>query len=137
MSRIGLLIESTRSRRGKHLARSVAVILKSDGRLVTVKPQERSRGTYSKGEAAYAQIDLEKGDVVVWIKLVRNFMGRVKGVIVVYDDKGREVLRLVYKRFKIRRSRGDPSYWVYVERVLKALKLYDRVRKVNLNTGVA
>ncbi len=136
MAEIKVFIESSKSRRGSHLAISTAVIVKSDGKMEIPKIKEETKGTYSKGRAGYAFVKLNEGDFVVWLKLIRNFMGRVKGSIIVYNWEGKEVLRLVYRKLKIRRSRGDPKYWPLVEKVLKVLKLYDKVKRINLNTGV-
>jgi hypothetical protein len=135
MRELKLLVESTKSRRGKHLARSIALVVRSNGKIEVPKIVERAKGTYAKGEAGYVSVKLNRGDVVVWLKLIKNFLNKVSGVIVVYNDEGEEVLRLVYRKLKIRRSKGDPRYWNVVERVLKLLKLEDKIRKVNLKTG--
>ena len=137
MARLKLFIEATKSRRGRHVSRALAVHVKSNGEMKLVQDiEEESKGTYSKGKAGYAYIDLKEGELVVWMKFIRNFMNRVKGEIAVYDHKGEEVLRLVYRKLKIRRSRGDPKYWNIVENVLKMLGLERRIRRINLNTGV-
>ena len=136
MGVIKLLVESTKSRRGSHIARSLAIIIRKDGRLEVAKPNEKCKGTYSRGIAGYAIIKLEEGDLVVWLHFIRNNLGRISGRIKVFDYNGEEILSLTYRKLKIRRVSGDSRYWWAVERVLKYLKIYDKVKRINLNTGV-
>ncbi len=137
MAKLKLFIEATKSRRGRHISRALAVHVRNNGEMKLVQNiDEEGKGTYSKGKAGYTYIDLKEGEFVVWMKFIRNFMNRVKGEIVVYNHKGEEVLKLVYRKLKIRRSKGDPKYWSIVENVLKMLGLDKRIRRINLNTGV-
>jgi len=132
-----LKVERTSSRTGKHLARSVVVVVGSGGRVKRVisEPTSPSRGTYSRGSSGTAVVELEPGDLAVWVRLVRNLRGIVSGRMVVYDSSGSPLLEAVYRKLKVRRSRGDPSYSWVVEAAVKALKLDRYVRGYNWGTG--
>jgi hypothetical protein len=137
---IGVLelpIERSVSRTGRHAARRVAVIIRSNGAIEVVgEPSRRGSGcTYSKGVCGVAEVRLDPGDVAVEVRLVRSHSGRVSGEFVVYDHTGSPVLVAVYRRLKVRRSRGDPSYAWAVEAAVKALKMERYVRRFNWRTG--
>jgi len=140
LGRIRVLLEATRSRRGGHAARRAAVVLRSDGRVELITQAsvgESARGTYSRGKAVWAEIALGEGDYLVAASLVRNTRGHVSGFFEVIDWTGRTLLRAVYRRLKIRRSSGDPSYSWAIERALEAFKLDRYVRRINMATGAS
>lgn len=139
MGKLKLVIESTRSRRGGHIARKAALIIRSDGSIATVTPSSGRpvRGTYARGFAREVEVELVEGDILVWAYLVRNSRGHVKGEFIVYDHKGAPVLRVVYRRMKLRRSWGDPSYSWAIERAIEAFKLDRFVKRINMSTGAS
>ncbi len=129
--KISLSVERTKSRSGLH-ARSASVVLISGGRAkVFAKPERPGKGTYAKGEAGSVSLDLAPGDMAVHVVLTLTPRKSVKGYIAVYDHQGSEVLRVKYSRFKLRLSRGDPSYSWVVEKALEALGLSKYVRRRN------
>ncbi len=138
MGRVRVVIEATRSRRGGHLARSAAVLVAGPGRVEVVRPRAQAggaRGTYSKGRAVEAYVEVPEGWVLVYVRLVRPPSGRVVGRITVYNDSGTPVLEAKYERRKVRRSRGDASYGWAVEEAFRALGIDAHVRRYNWSTG--
>jgi hypothetical protein len=67
---------------------------------------------------------------LVYVYLVKNLRNHVKGYIEVYSNDGRLLYRAVYRKLKLRRGTGDPSYAWAVRRVADYLKLY--VKNTNL-----
>ena len=134
MPGVRLLFESTKSRSGLHAARRLAVRV-SGGRVEVVDPAPRgARGTYSRGRAGYATVD-PGGGYLVYVELVRDPRGRVRGRFTVYDSQGEERLVAVLRKRKIRRSRGDPSLAWVVEAAVAALGLSGYVKRFNWSTG--
>lgn len=137
MGSVEVVVEATKSRRGGHAARSLAVVVGPGGHRL-VRPGEGSRsvrGTYSRGSAHATTVKLERGEVLVLFRLVRNPGGRVKGEILVYDHTGAVVLEAVYRSLKVRRRRGDPGYAWAVEEAVKAVGLERYVKRYNWSTG--
>jgi hypothetical protein len=85
---------------------------------------------YSRGKAYTVYVDVPEGWFLVQVHLVRNLRGHVSGYIEVYSSQGEPLLRAVYRRLKLRYSRGDPAYAWVVERVAAHLGL--PVKHVNL-----
>jgi hypothetical protein len=125
-------LEKSRSRTGKHAARALALLVSPEGRVVEPRPRMTSpvKPLYRRGEAYEAYYQVPEGWFLVYVWLVRNLRGHVKGYIEVYDSEGRMVYRAVYRRLKLRRSSGDPSYAWIVRRVADYLKL--PVKNTNL-----
>ena len=137
MGSVEVVVEATRSRRGGHIARAVAVVVGPKGTRL-VRPGEgsrRVRGTYSRGSAYAVRVELEPGEALVVARLVRGSRGRVKGEFLVYNHEGRLVLEAVYRKLKVRRRRGDPGYAWAVEEAVKALGLERYVKRFNWATG--
>jgi len=128
-----LPVERTVSRRGLHAATSLILIVRRGGKVEVISKPDKveGRGTYSRGYAGRASVELEPGDVAVHIRLVKTPNDRILGRVTVYDHEGREVLGAVYKRLKVRRSRGDPAYSWAAEAAFKSLGLDRYVRKYN------
>ncbi|MCE4624449.1 MAG: hypothetical protein F7C35_01105 [Desulfurococcales archaeon] len=131
-------VEFSKSRSGKHASRKIAVAILEDGRgLILSKPVEegdQSIKVYARGYAGFAATP-PNTKYIVWFDLVRNLRGHIKGRVVVYNAKGEPLLELVLRRRKLRRVRGDPGLAPIVEKALKTIKLYDYIRRINLNTG--
>ncbi len=125
MTIIMVKLEKSKSRRGLHAVRDLAFIITPDGKVVEPKPRQRmpAQKTYSKGEAYLAAIEVPEGHLLVHLHMVKNLRGHVKGVITVYDSEGREVYRAVYRRLKLRYSRGDPAYAWAVLKVVEHLRI--------------
>ena len=134
MAGVELFFESTKSRSGLHAARRLAVRIVG-GKVEVVDPAvSGARGTYSRGRAGYARVD-PQGGYFVYVELVRDPRGRVKGRFTVYDSSGEPRLVAVLRNRKIRRSQGDPRLGWVVEAAVAALGLSGYVKRFNWNTG--
>ncbi len=125
-------MERSRSRRGKHaIVRKVFIVTRrGEVREVTGPRIGAARATYSKGEAYLVRVEPDENSLVVYVVLVRGLGGRVKGYFEVYNAEGRLLYRAVYRRLKIRYSKGDPNYAWAVKLVAEHLKL--PVKRYNL-----
>ncbi len=139
IAKVKLAVERTASRRGGHVARRIVVVLRSSGRAEVYSEPAKvaGRGTYARGVYGFVEVDLTPGDVAVSAWLVRGPSGRVSGVFRVVDHNGREVLRAVYRKLKIRRSHGDVSYAWAVEEAVRRLGIERYVRRFNWRTGAS
>ncbi len=127
-----LVVEKSKSRRGIHAIVRKVFLVSRDGRVVEVTgprvgPAER---TYSRGEAYRVKVKPGKDELVVYVVLVRGLRGRVKGYFEVYDESGRLLYRAVYRKLKVRYSKGDPSYSWAVKLVAEKLRI--PVKRFNL-----
>lgn len=112
---IVLRIEKSRSETGKHAIRTLVFIVSDTGEIREAKPRQlnRVKPVYSRGEAYEASFDVPFNWLLVYIWLVKNLRGHVKGFFEVYSRDAELLYRAVYKRLKLRRSRGDPRYaWI-------------------------
>ncbi|MEB3860541.1 MAG: hypothetical protein LRS43_04955 [Desulfurococcales archaeon] len=136
MGRVRLVEESTKSRRGLHVERKIALVIDTSG---SVKRPPTVVGeapkTYSLGEARYLEADLGEGEYAVQVRLVRGLGGHVKGHIIVIDGSGRQVFKAVYRKGKLRRSFGDLRYARIVETAVYSIGLHKYVRRTNWKTG--
>jgi len=132
MTTIILREEKSKSRRGKHAVRCIALIVDSKGTVKIPKPNRRepAKPTYSRGSAETLYVNLSEGEYGVQVCLVKNLKGRVKGWIEVYDSDGRLVYRAVYRKLKLRYSKGDATYAWIAKRVTEHLKL--PIKRLNL-----
>jgi hypothetical protein len=129
---VELVVERSKSRRGIHAIVRKVFLVSRDGRVVEVTgprvgPAEK---TYSRGEAYRVRVKPREDELVVYVVLVRGLRGRVKGYFEVYDRSGRMVYRAVYRKLKVRYSKGDPNYAWAVERVVEKLGI--PVKRFNL-----
>ena len=127
-----LVVEKSKSRRGIHaIIRKVFVVdRRGSVREVTgprVGPAEK---TYSRGEAYRVRVSAGPDELIVYVVLVRGLRGRVKGYFEVYSPDGRLLYRAVYRKLKVRYSKGDPEYSWAVK--LVAEKLGIPVKRFNL-----
>lgn len=134
MAKVKLFFESTKSRSGLHAARRLAVRVVSGSVEVVDPAVSGGKGTYSRGRAGYVEVD-PQGGYIVYVELVRNSQGRVKGRFTVYDATGEARLTAVLRNRKIRRSRGDAKLAWVVEAAVAALGLSGYVKRFNWNTG--
>lgn len=126
----GLVVEESRSRSRKHLAKKIVVVLKKNGRLLDVMKhselvagEKEGKPLYARGWAKNIDVILEHGDYVIQIVFIRNFLGKVKGVIEVYNHKGELVYKAVYRDSELRRSRGNPLYAWIVRFIAEKLRI--------------
>ncbi len=135
---VDVRIEKSSSRSGRHAVYYNVFIV--DKRCVIKQPklvkQRRVKPIYRKGEALEAKAKLPENpdEVLVKVRFVKNLMGKVKGEIEVYNSEGELVLKTVYRKLKVRRSRGDPEYRWAIECLMDKLKL--PVKRYNYETGV-
>jgi len=71
-----------------------------------------------------------QGWYLVYVYLVKNLRGHVKGFIEVYSPDAQLLYRAVYRKLKLRYSYGDPRYAWIVEKVVDYLRL--PVKNMNL-----
>ncbi len=126
----GLRIESSKSRTGKHILKSTALIYKKDKGLLSINKlrevvvgEEQVKPTYRRGWAKKIDVKLDHGDYLIHIWFVKNLWGKVKGYISVYNHKGELVYRAKYVDGDLRRSTGDPIYAWLVRLVAQELKI--------------
>ena len=120
-----LVEELSKSRSGKHAVRRIVLVVprrgavrKPDASRIPVKP------TYAVGGAWRLEPrNLGEDEVIVLIHLVRNPRGRVKGYIEVYGPDGALLYRAVYRKLKLRYSKGNPRYAWAARRAAEHIKL--------------
>ncbi len=124
-------VEKSKSRTGKHKHARLAFVMDHNARVVKViepthdTAQEK---VYKEGLAEIKEVKYTPPQVLVILDLTVNNKGKVEGYAEVYD-MGEMVYRAVYRKLKLRGSKGDPSYSVFVENLFKHLKL--KVKRVN------
>ncbi|MEL9908885.1 MAG: hypothetical protein QXP97_07970 [Desulfurococcus sp.] len=129
MSSIGYFkIENSRSRSGKHAASSTLLIYRRG--IGVVKPgreniieETEARPTYVKGSAKSIKITLAHGDFAIYGWFVKNYMGRVKGYISVYNHRGELVYRAKYLNGVARLGVGSPVYAWLARIFIEALNI--------------
>ncbi len=133
MPTVQLRVERSKSRTGKHAVRDIALVVTADGRVEEARPKARypAKPVYSRGEAYLVHVEAREGVYPVQVHLVRNLRGHVKGYIEVYGPDGTPVYRAVYRKLKLRYSRGDDRYAWVVEAVARYLNL--PVKRANLH----
>ncbi len=126
----GFIVEDSRSRSGKHIAKSLLFIYKKNSGLVSVSKAgdkivniREAKPTYAKGSAKEYSLILEHGDYAIRVWLVKNFLGKVKGFIEVYNHRGELVYRAKYYDGELRKSIGNPIYAWLVRLVVEKLRI--------------
>ena len=128
-------LEDSKSRRGKHRAKSIILIYSKDKGLIPLEKireyiveENSDKATYVRGTAKRVKLRLRHGDYVLYAWFVRNFRGKVKGYIEVYNYKGELLYRAKYVDKILRKSIGDPLYaWLirlFVEKTKLPVKEY-------------
>lgn len=131
-----LIIEKTRSKTGLHRRTRRAFLVSRNGDIEEFNPTNKKtvRGTYVRGEAYQIVVPpVDRDKAIVYVDMTLNLRKRVKGKIYVYDHGGNLKLTLNYNKLKIRRSRGDRSYFWPVKFLIEKLNI--PVKRVNLMTG--
>ncbi|BES81406.1 hypothetical protein [Pyrodictium abyssi] len=129
---LNVRIEMSKSRSGKHAVRSLALLVSENGEIVEPRPRitQKEKPLYSRGSAYTASIAVPQGWYLVYVYLVKNLRGHVKGFIEVYSPDAQLLYRAVYRKLKLRYSYGDPRYAWIVQKVVDYLKL--PVKNMNL-----
>ncbi len=129
-------VEMTRSRSGRHASRRLLIVFRGGRTEVISAPEERRPDlkTYARGLAGEVEIPKD-AEVAVYVSLVRNPRGHVKGYFDVLSPQGQLLLRMKLVRRKLRRVEGSEQYGEYIERALKLLKLDSYIRRINYGTG--
>jgi hypothetical protein len=131
------VVEKTQSRTGLHKRTRRLFIVSRNGAIREYWPSKTTsaKGTYVKGEAYKVDFPMiSENECVVYLDFVLNIKKRVKGKIHVYNHKGELKLTLNYDKLKLRRSRGDRSYFWPVKILIEKLNI--PVKRINLMTGV-
>ncbi len=107
-----LVEELSKSRSGRHAVRRIVLVAsRSRGVRVPEGPRREARPLYAVGEARIVEPrGLGEDEVIVYVHLVRNPRGRVKGFMEVYGADGALLYRAVYRKLKLRYSKGNPKY---------------------------
>ncbi len=124
-------VERSKSRSGKHRHARLAFIMDHNAKVVKVIEPTRENTqekVYKEGLAEVKEVRYTPSQVLVILDLTANAKGKVEGFAEVYD-RGEMVYRAVYRKLKLRGSKGDPSYSIFVENLFKHLKL--KVKRVN------
>lgn len=121
-----LYVDNSKSKTGKHAIRTLLYEIR-DSKFIEIKDVGKDvKPTYSIGNAKV--VDVNKG-LFVYIRLIKNINNRVYGKILVIKDNS-IVLELNYRKLKIKRVRGDKSFYEKVKEILDSLKI--PVKKTNL-----
>ena len=135
---VDVRVEKSKSKSGRHSVYYNAFIVSRDCTIRQPKliKQQKVKPTYRRGEAIEAKAKPPDNieEVLVKVRFVKNLWGRVRGEIEVYNNDGELVLKTVYRKLKIRRSKGDPEYGWAIECLMDKLKL--PVKRYNFETGV-
>ncbi len=128
--------EKSSSCTGKHaIYENAFIVTKNQVKEVEPYRKEKINPMYKKGEAYELYIKLQ-GQPEVYIAhvwFVRNLRKQVRGWIKVYDNEGTMRLKAVYRKLKIRRSKGDKNLEWVIKKIMDHLKL--PVKRYNFNTG--
>lgn len=131
------LVERSTSKTKKHARFAALFVVKKGGPVEVAKPvaERPVKGTYAIGVAKEVEVEAPSSPdaAVVQVAFTRNIKKQVLGELVVYDSAGRPVLKCVYRKLKVRRSWGDPSYAWAVQATMDFLKL--PVKRYNFGTG--
>ena len=122
--------EYSKSRSGKHILRRIILLYIKDKGLIPlskakdriVRVEEASK-TYRRGKARKYFVKLMHGDYLIDARFVKNFLGRVKGEIKIYNYKGELVYKAKYIDGEIRRSIGSKIYEWLLEIFLEETKI--------------
>ncbi len=112
MAKISIRIEHTYSRTGKHHRMSLALIINLRDGITTPDPKELKlcRGTYVKGFAYCGEYNIPKGCILAYAYITYGPRGKNKGYITIFNEDGRELLKLKCINNKMRVVSGDIKY---------------------------
>lgn len=120
-------VESSKSRSGKHvLISTIFVFKKREGLIPYTKcllSETSTSPIYKLGSARLVKIQVDQGDLVVYVYLLKNFKGEVKGYVSVYSFRGDLLYRAKYSSGVVRYSKGNPIYAWLVRVVLDTVRV--------------
>ena len=120
-------VESSKSRSGKHILVSTLLVYKKKEGLVSYTKCLLSEipvsPVYRNGSAKLVKIQVDHGDLIVYVYLVKNFKREVKGYVNVYNSRGELLYRAKYSSGVVRYSKGNPVYAWLVRVVLDVVKI--------------
>ncbi|MEZ0394558.1 MAG: hypothetical protein ABWK00_05920 [Desulfurococcaceae archaeon] len=134
------VIERSRSRTGKHALVS-QLLLFSRGTGLSRLPESRilsreaARPTYSRGTSERVRVVARPDDALLYVWLVRNFRGKVKGYITVFSGRGEPIYRARYDDGRLARSFGEPAHAWLVRLAAQALGLAVRETRLGDEGG--
>jgi len=121
-------VESSKSKSGKHVLYSnVYVYSRAASRILPCDKYVASftevKPVYVRGRAKRVSLRVEKGDFVIYVWMVRNYLKRVKGYILLFNHSGELVYKAKYVDGSLRRSVGSPVYAWLVRLFVEQLKI--------------
>ncbi len=117
---VQLYVENSKSKSGKHAIRTLLYKV-VDGRLIEVKDEgNKVRPIYKVGDAKI--VDIHDSGTYIYVRLVKNIYNRIIGEVLVIDD-GFVMLKLKYRKLKIKRIEGDIKYFDNVKKLFETLKI--------------
>ncbi len=127
---IEVVEERSKSRTGRHVLRKIIYLyIRDKGLIPLTKAVERIKNTgnaektYSKGYARRYIVELDHGDYLIEARFVKNFLGKVKGEIKIYNYKGELVYKAKYIDGEIRKSTGSHIYEWLLHLFLETLRI--------------
>jgi len=125
--------EQSKSRKGLHMTRCIALVVDREGKIIKprIRLREELKPTYARGKAYRLHIEVPDDAYAVQACFTKNWRGIVKGYIEVYDPAGALLFRAVYRKLKLRYSKGNPEYAWVARLVAEHLKL--PIKRVNLS----
>ncbi|MCY0873473.1 hypothetical protein D1867_01455 [Acidianus infernus] len=124
---VQLYVENSKSKSGKHAIRTLLYKV-VDGKLIEVKDEgNKVSPTYKVGEAKV--INISDNGTYIYVKLVKNIYNKIIGEILVIDNNS-IVLKLKYRKLKIKKIEGDEKYFDKVKELFEKLKI--PIKRANL-----
>ncbi len=122
--------EYSKSRSGKHILRRIILLYIKDKGLIPIsKARDRIAGvyeaskTYRRGSAKKYVVKMDHGDYLIDARFVKNFLGKVKGEVRIYNYKGELVYKAKYIDGEVRRSTGSEIYEWLLKIFFEQLKI--------------
>ena len=125
-----VVVEESKSRSGRHMVKRICLIMDRDGVLSNPLSQsdriissEDIKPTYARGWARRLGVKIMHGEYLIQLRFVRNFLGKVKGLIEVYNHRGELIYRAKYCDGELRRSIGNPIYAWIIRLIAERLRI--------------
>lgn len=120
-------VESSKSKSKKHvLISTVFIFKKREGLIPYTKcllSETPTSPIYKLGDAKLVKVQVDQGDLVAHVHLLKNFKGEVKGYVSVYSFKGELLYRAKYSSGVVRYSKGNPIYAWLVRAILDTIRV--------------
>jgi len=116
-------VERSKSKTGKHAYIRLAFVMDHAGRVVReYQPPEGSPEVYKRGRGGEVSVEYGGGEIVAVLELKKNLKGMVSGAVEIYE-RGKPVYRAVYRKLKLRGSKGDPAYHFFAKKLFEHLNI--------------